>query len=226
MAFSSGTYTLASGNPLSSGQVITASTFNTTLSDIATALSTCITKDGTQTVTANIPHNGYKITGLGAATANGDAVRYEQVPYLAGSSLTLSGSSNIGVVLGNAAETVNVVGAAPSATTTVYINTGAIQYYTSAATTNWTLNIAFSAGITLNTALAIGQATSIAFLSLQGSTAYYNSAVQIDGTTVTPYWSTNAAPTKGNASGIDVYTYTIIKTANATYTVLAAQTQF
>lgn len=226
MAFSSGTYTLASGNPITAGETITAANFNTTLSDLATALSLCVTKNGTQTITANIPLSSYKLTGLGAATANGDAVRYEQVPFLAGSSLTLSGASNIGVVMGNAAETVNVVASYPATTTTAYLNTGAIHYYTSAAIQNWTLNIAFSAGIALNTALAIGQATSIAFLSLQSTTAYYNTAVQVDGTSVTPYWSTNAAPTKGNASGIDVYTYTIIKTANATYTVLAAQTQF
>jgi len=63
-------------------------------------------------------------------------------------------------------------------------------------------------------------------LATQGSTAYYNSAVTIDGTSVTPYWQGGSAPTKGNASGIDVYTYTVIKTGSATYTVLASQTQF
>jgi hypothetical protein len=67
-----------------------------------------------------------------------------------------------------------------------------------------------------------------AFLVTQGSTAYYNSAVQIDGTTsgVTTEWQGGTAPTAGNALGIDVYSYTVIKTASATFTVLAAQTQF
>jgi hypothetical protein len=60
----------------------------------------------------------------------------------------------------------------------------------------------------------------------QGSTAYYLNAYQVDGSAVTPKWSGGSAPTEGNASGIDVYTFTIIKTANATFTVLASQTQY
>jgi hypothetical protein len=63
-------------------------------------------------------------------------------------------------------------------------------------------------------------------MTTQGGTAYYNSAYQIDGTAVTPKWQGGTAPTSGNASGLDIYTYTITKTANATYTVIAAVTQF
>jgi hypothetical protein len=63
-------------------------------------------------------------------------------------------------------------------------------------------------------------------LTTQGSTAYYNSAVQIDGVSVTPKWQGGSAPTSGNASSIDSYTYVIYKTASATYTVLASQTKF
>jgi hypothetical protein len=75
--------------------------------------------------------------------------------------------------------------------------------------------------------MSVGDAITIAFIVPQGSTAYYNTAVNVDGTTtgVTTTWS-GGAPTKGNASGQDHYTYTIIKTANATYTVFASQTQF
>ena len=59
-----------------------------------------------------------------------------------------------------------------------------------------------------------------------GSTAYYPTAFQIDGVSVTPKWSGGTAPSSGNANTIDVYTFTIIKTASATYTVLGAQTKF
>jgi len=125
-------------------------------------------------------------------------------------------------------ETANVTASAPSSTQTVYFNTGSVQYFTSNAANNWTINIAFSSSTTLNSAMSIGQALTLAVLATQGSTAYYNTAVQIDGTTsgVTTYWQGGSAPTKGNASGIDVYTYTIVKTSSATYTVLASQTQF
>ena len=65
-----------------------------------------------------------------------------------------------------------------------------------------------------------------AFLVTCGSTPYYNSAVQVDGSGVTPEWQGGSAPSAGNASSVDVYTYTIIKTGDATFTVFAAQTQF
>jgi hypothetical protein len=72
-----------------------------------------------------------------------------------------------------------------------------------------------------------GESITIAHLVPQGGTAYYNSAFQIDGSSsVTPEWQGGSAPTEGNVSSIDVYSYTIIKTGSATFTVLAAQTQF
>ena len=66
----------------------------------------------------------------------------------------------------------------------------------------------------------------IAHIVKQGSTPYYNSAVQVDGSSITPEWSGGSAPSAGNASSLDVYTYTIIKTGSATFTALASQTQF
>jgi len=59
-----------------------------------------------------------------------------------------------------------------------------------------------------------------------GSPSYYNSVVQVDGSSVTPKWQGGTAPTSGNASSIDSYTYVIIKTGSAAFTVLAAQTKF
>jgi hypothetical protein len=127
----------------------------------------------------------------------------------------------------NGTENVNLVAAAPGTTTEYYVNNGSIQYYTVAAANNWTLDIAFSSTTTLNTALAVGQSVTIAFLATQGATAYYNSAVTIDGASVTPSWQGGSAPTSGNASGTDIYTYTIIKTAaTPTYSVFASLTQF
>ena len=139
---------------------------------------------------------------------------------------TFNGSSStFGVVLLDAAETVNVVASAPSATTNYYVQSGSVQYYTSNAANNWTLNIAFSSGTSMNTALATGQSVTFTLVTTQSTTAYYNSAVTIDGTSVTPKWI-GGAPTAGNASGLDVYRYAVIKTASATYTVLASVTQY
>ena len=139
---------------------------------------------------------------------------------------TFNGSSSIfGTSLLDTNEAVNVVASAPASTTNFYVQSGSVQYYTTNAANNWTLNIAFSSGTSLNTALAIGQSVTFTLVTTQTTTAYYNSAVTIDGTSVTPKWI-GGAPTAGNASGLDVYRYAVIKTASATYTVLASLTQY
>jgi hypothetical protein len=74
--------------------------------------------------------------------------------------------------------------------------------------------------------MSTGQSLSATFLVTQGSTAYYNSAVTIDGSSVTPKWQGGSAPTSGNASSVDNYTYVIFKTGSATFTVFATQTKF
>jgi hypothetical protein len=89
MAFNgSGTYNLPAGNPVVTGTTISSSTTNTTNSDIATALTNCITRDGQSTPSANLPMNAKKLTGLAAGTSAGDSVRYEQVLLLAGGTMT------------------------------------------------------------------------------------------------------------------------------------------
>ena len=72
--------------------------------------------------------------------------------------------------------------------------------------------------------MAVGDAITIVWMNTNGSTAYYPSAFQIDGSSVTP--KVPAAISAGNASSIDVYAFTIIKTASATFTVLETQTKF
>ena len=71
-----GTYTLPAGNPVVTGTTISSTWANNTLSDIATALTQSLAKDGQTVPTANIPLGGFKITGLGAPTTAGDALAY------------------------------------------------------------------------------------------------------------------------------------------------------
>jgi hypothetical protein len=121
-------------------------------------------------------------------------------------------------------EDVNVVASAATGTINFDISTASIWYYTSNATANHTLNFRFSSTVSLNTALAVGDAITVVWLNTNGTTAYYPNTIQIDGTTVTP--KVPAAITAGNASSIDAYSFTIIKTASATFTVLETQTKF
>lgn len=126
----------------------------------------------------------------------------------------------------NAGEVATVSATAATGTINYDVITQSVLYYTTNASANWTVNIRGSSTVSLNTFMATNQAITIAFLVTQGATAYYNNALQIDGASVTPKYQGGTAWSAGNASGIDVYTYTIIKTASATYTVLASQTQF
>jgi hypothetical protein len=71
-----GVYTLAAGNPVVTGTTISSTWANNTLSDIATALTQSLAKDGQTTPTANIPMGSFKLTGLGAPTVAGDALAY------------------------------------------------------------------------------------------------------------------------------------------------------
>lgn len=119
--------------------------------------------------------------------------------------------------------------AATAATGTIAYDavTQGVLYFTSNASANWTLNIRGNSGTTLNSILAVGDAITVTHLVTQGSTAYYNNAVQIDGSAITPKYQGGTAWSAGNASSIDAYVYTVVKTAaTPTYTVFASQTKF
>ena len=143
------------------------------------------------------------------------------VTTIAGLTLTTP-TANAAVLI--APEERTTVSATAAATTVNFdASTQGVLYYTSNATANWTLNVRGSSGATLNSILATGDAITVSFLVTNGSTAYYQTAFNIDGSAVTPKYSGGTAPASGNASSIDVYTYTIIKTAaTPTYTVFGA----
>lgn len=75
----SGSYSLVAGNPVVTGTTISSTWANNTLSDIATALTQSIAKDGQTTPTANLPMGGFKHTGAAVAAATTDYARADQV---------------------------------------------------------------------------------------------------------------------------------------------------
>lgn len=129
-------------------------------------------------------------------------------------------------VLPNIFETTTVSATAATGTINFDVATQSIIYYTANASANWTLNVRWNSTTSLDSILATGQTITISFLVTQGGTAYYQSALQIDGASVTPKYQGGTAFTAGNASSIDAYTLAITKTASATYTVLISQTKF
>lgn len=140
--------------------------------------------------------------------------------------VTLSiASAQSDLVIKGFEEDVNVVASAATGTINFDVSTASVWYYTSNATANHTLNFRYSSGATLSSVLAVGDAITLVWLNTNGATAYYPSTIQIDGSTVTP--KVPAAISAGNASAIDAYVFTIIKTAaTPTYTVLETQTKF
>lgn len=163
---------------------------------------------------------------LANATAGTDYVAPGTATSFTAKQTFTGAATTIGASLQAVLEKANVSATAATGTIAFNINTAVVWYYTTNASANWTVNIRGDASNSLDSLMAIGESITCAFLVTQGSTAYYNSALQVDGSSVTPKWQGGTAPTSGNASGIDVYTYTVIKTASATFTVLASQTQF
>jgi hypothetical protein len=108
----------------------------------------------------------------------------------------------------------------------VDVLTSSVHYFTSNASANWTFNIRGNGSTTLDSIMSTGESLTVAFLVTNGGTAYYPTQLQIVGKNITDKRQGGSAPTGGNINSIDAYTFTIIKTADATFTLLAAQTQF
>ena len=141
---------------------------------------------------------------------------------------TFSGSTSVlAALFSNSAEKVTVSATAATGTINYDVSTQSVLYYTSNAAANWTVNLRHSSGTSLDSVLSTGQSVTVAFAVTQGGTPYYNNVVQVDGTTsgVTTKWQ-SVAPSAGIASSVNVYTYTVIKTGSATFTVLASMTSF
>ena len=135
-------------------------------------------------------------------------------------------TSNLAAKFTNILEKSTVSATAATGTINYDLTTQTVLYYTSNAAANWTLNFRASSGTSLNTAMSTGDNITAVFLVTQGSTAYINSAITIDGNSVTPKWQGGNSPLNINTNSVDAYVYTIIKTGSATFSVFASQTKF
>jgi hypothetical protein len=133
---------------------------------------------------------------------------------------------NANPLITTARETVTVSATAATGTVNFDAITQSVLYYTTNASGNWTLNVRGNSGTSLDSIMSTGQSMTLVFLVTQGSTAYYQTALNIDSSSVTPKWQGGSAPSAGNVSSIDAYVITIVKTGSATFTVFESQTQF
>ncbi len=172
------------------------------------------------TFSGAVSSSSVTITG---GTINGTTIGATTASSISATTVTASDTVTFNA---SAIEEVSVQADAATGTITLDCKTNSVFYYTSNATGNWTLNFRGDGATTMNTFLAVGKSVTVVFLATQGVTAFYPTTYQVDGVGVTPRWLGGTAPTGGNASSIDSYSFTIIKTAASTYTILASQARF
>lgn len=159
-------------------------------------------------------------TATNANTASAIVARDASGNFIAGKA-TLT-TADVTTVI----ETAGIVASAATGTINIDFSTNPTVYYTVDASADWTINIRGTSSVTLNNTLAIGQIATVTMLATIGVTQRRPTVFQVDGSPVTPKWMGGTAPTSGNASSIDAYTLSVVKTADSVFVVLASQTRF
>mgnify|MGYP007122461282 CR=1 FL=1 len=158
---------------------------------------------------------------LGSATVSGAAMFNSTTEFKAGIDIqqVIETANVSAIVIGGDGTSVG--------NTTFDVLEGAVKYHTANVANNWTLNVRGNSTVMLDSVMSTGNTLSLSYIASQNATnTFYQTNMEIDGNAVTPKWQGNSAPTAGNADSLDVYSFTIIKTAANTYTVLGSQTQF
>jgi hypothetical protein len=202
----------------------TSPTFTTPV--LGTASATAIELGhASDTTLARVSSGVVSIEGVNVVTTSStDTLTNKTLTSPTVNTATIAGGTLANSVIKGIEEDINVVASAATGTINFDVDTASIWYYTSDASADFTLNFRFSSGVSLDTALATGDSITLVFLNTNGATPYYPDVIQIDGSGVTP--KVPAAISAGNASAIDAYSFTIIKTGSATFTVLETQTKF
>lgn len=164
------------------------------------------------------PDNTSITLNAGILTAAPDVVR-----SMTAKQSFLGTTTSLAAKLVNAAEKIVVSSSTVNASAEFYVTEQSILYHTANQDSNWTLNIEGNNAVALNAVLDVGEAITITHMVTQGSTAYYCTGITVDNDPAAAVnWQNGTAPSAGTANGVDVYTYTIIKTAEDTYTVFAS----
>jgi hypothetical protein len=227
----SGTYSLPVGNPVVTGTTISSTWANSTLTDIASALTGSLASDGQTTASGNLNLGTNRITNTADPVNAQDVATKNYVDTYVGALGTMStqNANNVAITGGSISsilEGATVTASAPTATTNYDFKTQAVRFYTNSATTNFTVNIRGNATTTLNDTMTTGQTATMVLMVTNGATPYYPNVIQIDGTTISPLYQGGFTITAGNASSVDIYTITVVKTGANTYISFVSQTKF
>ena len=174
---------------------------------------------------ATLP-SGKTISGSGtiAVNSSGTAAGLTGTPTItvadiAGIGLNLTGLTTTAGVKFNKQifEEVNVTAGKLSDNTEINISNGQVHLFTTAESTTSTPNIMSTTGI--NTDMSVGESLVVTIITTANASAY-SANITIDSAAVTENWIGGSAPSEGGSSGVDIHSFTIIKTGSAAYTVI------
>ncbi len=167
------------------------------------------TLSGSGTIAVNSSGTAAGLTGTPSIT----------VADIAGIGLNLTGITTTAGVKFNKQifEEVNVTSGKLSDNTEINISNGQVHLFTTAESTTSTPNIMSTTGI--NTDMSVGESLVVTIITTANASAY-SANITIDSAAVTENWIGGSAPSEGGSSGVDIHSFTIIKTADATFTVI------
>ena len=118
-----------------------------------------------------------------------------------------------------------------SANLNIDLSNGMVHLFTTQETATSVPNIRYSSSESLNSRMAVGETVSVTIITTAAAGGY-STGITIDGNangqnsyTLSTNWTGGAAPAAGGASGVDIYAYGIMKTADKTFTIIASQTK-
>lgn len=123
-------------------------------------------------------------------------------------------------------ETANVSNMVLSGNVNINVLDGVVYYFTQPASSTWTFNLRGNANTSVDSILSVGESLTVAFGCTQGPQGYVSDKILVDNQYVYPKWQGGATPTSGSNSAVDMYSFTLIKTASRQYTAFASQTRF
>ena len=151
-----------------------------------------------------------------SATALGSSV--------VGSSLTSVGTLAGLDLAGLLTEHVTVTAGKLSDAANLDLANGNVFLFTTAESTTATPNLRYDASTTLNSKMAVGDVVTVVLITTANASAFC-AQLTIDGAAVTENWVGGSAPSDGGSSGVDIHSYTIVKTADAAWTVIGNQSK-
>lgn len=123
-------------------------------------------------------------------------------------------------------ETANVNSIVLTGNVNINILDGVVYYFTQPASSTWTFNLRGNANTTVDSMLSVGESLTVAFGCTQGPQGYVSDKILVDNVYVYPKWQGGSTPTSGSNSGVDMYSFTLIKTSSMQYSAFASQTRF